>query len=156
PATGPGAATRLASPRRKVYALAAGLVVFLVVLALTLWRRTGEESRPKATAPNSEQKVAASVKRPILMQLQPSRQITYDPGLEDWPAWSPDGERIVYAADADGFKNLFVRSLKTDQVTRLTRTNRDEIMPVWNPANPDEIVFVRSQQDGGKLELSDV
>ena len=126
--------------------------------AVLAWIALPERARnPAGTVAHSKsQSGDAKPAPPLILRLEPSRQVTYDPGLEDWPSWAPDGDRVAYSAEIDGFKNLVVRSLKTGEVAPLARTNRDEIMAAWNPANPDEVVFVRHKLPGGKLELSDV
>ena len=38
-------------------------------------------------------------------------QLTFSEGLEEWPAWSPDGTRLAYVAESGGYRHLFVRTL---------------------------------------------
>ncbi|HEU5305232.1 MAG TPA: protein kinase [Gemmatimonadales bacterium] len=82
-------------------------------------------------------------------------QLTVAAGVEEWPAWSPDGTRLVYAAEADGFKQLFVRTLATGEERRLTNSQRDEIQPAWSP-DGKRLAFVRANAVRGKLEPSDI
>jgi Tol biopolymer transport system component len=82
-------------------------------------------------------------------------QLTVADGVEEWPAWSPDGSRLIYAAEANGFRQLFVRTLATGEERRLTRSSRDDIQPAWS-ADGRHLAFVRANTPGGKLEPSDI
>jgi Tol biopolymer transport system component len=41
------------------------------------------------------------------------------PGRNDGPVWSPDGERVIWAADRDGPQNLFVKNVNDGAPERL-------------------------------------
>lgn len=54
------------------------------------------------------------------------------------PAWSPDGKRIAFTSLRDGYMELYMINLETNQVTRLTRAQDitraiHARMPAWNP-----------------------
>ena len=40
-----------------------------------------------------------------------SRSSASGKGLEEWPAWSPDGKLLAYVAEVGGFRQLFVRPM---------------------------------------------
>ncbi|HVS02405.1 MAG TPA: protein kinase [Thermoanaerobaculia bacterium] len=82
-------------------------------------------------------------------------QLTSGAAVEEWPAWSPDGSRLVYSADVGGYKNLFLRQLAGGEVTRLTEGRRDDIQAAWFP-DGRRLLFVRSNRPDGKLQPSDV
>jgi eukaryotic-like serine/threonine-protein kinase len=82
-------------------------------------------------------------------------QLTTGEGVEEWPAWSPDGTRLAYVSEVGGFRQLFVRTLATGEERRLTRDTRDDIQPAWS-ADGRRLVFVRATADSGKLEPSDL
>ena len=82
-------------------------------------------------------------------------QITTGEGVEEWPAWSPDGTRLAYVAEADGFRQIFVRTLASGEERRLTRGPRDDIQPAWSP-DGRRLAFVRATADSGKLEPADL
>ncbi len=48
-------------------------------------------------------------------------------------AWSPDGRYIAFSALANGFSNLFLYDLKTDEVKQLTNDEYAELQPAWSP-----------------------
>ena len=71
-------------------------------------------------------------------------QLTDDPGLEFMAAWSPDGDRLAYAAGAtqDGPSELFVLDLDGGDVQQVTSTpDRCESAPTWTP-DGEELVYV--------------
>ncbi len=82
-------------------------------------------------------------------------QLTTGAGVEEWPAWSPDGARLAYVAEVDGFRQLFVRTLASGEERRVTRGARDDIQPAWSPDGA-RLVFVRATADSGKLAPSDL
>jgi len=74
-------------------------------------------------------------------------QVTTDPGHDGWPAWSPDGNTLVFASDRDGGRfHLFAIPAEGGAVTQLTFGASDEFDPEWAP-NEDWIVYV-SNPDG--------
>ena len=79
------------------------------------------------------------------------RQLSYGSGLQQDPAWSPDGSRIAYAADHAGNADLWVQTIGESEPVRLTSSPFNDWQPSWSP-NGDEIVF-RSERDGGGLYL---
>jgi WD40-like Beta Propeller Repeat len=80
-------------------------------------------------------------------------QVTTAEGLHGFPTWSPDGRRIAYSREVNGFKKVFIKPLDAEpqQITG----NFDDIQPRFTP-NGDAILFVRSNQHSGKLEPGDV
>jgi Tol biopolymer transport system component/serine/threonine protein kinase len=81
-------------------------------------------------------------------------QLTTTEGLHEFPAWAPDGNRIAYCRDVNGFKKIFVKPLQGEP-QQLTSGNTDDIQPRWTP-DGQAILFVRSNQSNGKLEPGDV
>jgi hypothetical protein len=82
-------------------------------------------------------------------------QVTAAAGLEQWPAWFPDGARLVYSAETDGYLHLVERVLETGAERPLTSGPRDDIQAAVAP-DGDQIAFVRSKLLGGRLQPSDV
>ncbi len=57
----------------------------------------------------------------------------YDPGLQDPPAWSPDGKQLLYtAASARGDTDIFVVDVDTGEVTNLTNLPGADKSAVWS------------------------
>nr|MBA3498476.1 PD40 domain-containing protein [Gemmatimonadales bacterium] len=82
-------------------------------------------------------------------------QVTFDEAVEEYPAWSPDGRRLVFSRTGDGYRNLFLRQYPGGEERQLTRGRRDDIQATWSPDNRT-IAMVRANGASGKLEPGDV
>ncbi len=70
------------------------------------------------------------------------KALTTIPGADFDPAWSPDGNRIAFTSMRDGRKEIYVLTLSTLAVTRLTNTTGDieNSQPSWSPLG-NQIVY---------------
>jgi Tol biopolymer transport system component len=82
-------------------------------------------------------------------------QLTSSEGLEEWPAWSPDGQQLAYVAEVNGFRQLFVRRMSGGGERQLTTEARDHIQPAWAPDGAS-LAYVRGATATGKLEPDEV
>ncbi|MCU0497688.1 MAG: hypothetical protein MUF87_10085 [Anaerolineae bacterium] len=64
------------------------------------------------------------------------------------PAWSPDGTQIAYTQYQDASWDLYVITLDTESIQRLTFHPSDDAYPSWSP-NGDRLVFT-SKRDGNE------
>jgi serine/threonine-protein kinase len=130
---------------------AAGAVAVLVagLVAFAIFRTT---SREAAEPPRGTSLAGGTVPSGFARKLT---QLSFGEGLEEWPAWSPDGKQLAYIAEVDGYRQVFVRSLPGGGERQLTRARRDHIQPAWS-ADGALIAFVRAATGTGKLEPSEV
>jgi Tol biopolymer transport system component/DNA-binding winged helix-turn-helix (wHTH) protein len=110
---------------------AAGAVLLLAALAAFAWRATDRTS-PRPAAPQR-----------LLTRL------TFDPGLQMEPAWSPDGSMIAYSSDRAGNFDIWVQSTSGGNPVQVTRDPAHDRQPDWSP-DGGHIVF-RSERGGGGL-----
>jgi len=88
---------------------------------------------------------------------QPFRlvQATSAEGVEEFPCFSPGGERIVFSRDEGGIRRLVSLDLESGEEAALTPGLFDEIHPDWSP-DGRTIFFVRAREAGRKLEPRDL
>ncbi len=115
-------------------AFVAAAVAIGVALFTTLWRRP-VSSRP-------------SIATPKLTQL------TFTEGVEEFPAWSPDGNSIVFAGHVAGIRKLFIKRVDSNETQQLTKGDYDDLQPSWSP-DGKRIVFVRGREARRHIEVGD-
>jgi TolB protein len=72
---------------------------------------------------------------------------------EEWPAWSPDGQRLVFTSTADDNQDLYVALANGSERKRLTSDPALDAHPAWSP-DGKQIVFATNRW--GDLELARV
>jgi Tol biopolymer transport system component len=117
---------------RHAWPLAAALAALLLGAALFLyWRRAAMPPPPKLV------------------------QATFEGGIEEYPAWSPDGKNLLYVAQSGLSRKIFRKNLRTGQVAQLTHGDADELQPAWSP-DGSKILFVRAHDVSLKLQPGDM
>jgi Tol biopolymer transport system component/DNA-binding winged helix-turn-helix (wHTH) protein len=77
------------------------------------------------------------------------RQVTYESGLQQQPAWSPDGNALAYAADRSGNLDIWIRQGDSPLAVALTNSPAHESQPAWSPDG--RFVAFRSEVGTGGL-----
>jgi Tol biopolymer transport system component len=114
-------------------ALSAGVTVAACLLLLTAAGLTWYVARPQQeNVPRTE-----------------LRQLTFDPGLQRDPTWSPDGQWLAYAADRFGNLDLYRRSMADPTPIPLTTDPADDSQPDWSPDG--RWIAFRSERNGGGI-----
>src|SRR5678816_1221636 len=60
-------------------------------------------------------------------------QATLSEGVEQFPAWSPDGKSLAYAGEAGSVRKIFIKRFGQDEGVALTNGDNDDIQPDWSP-----------------------
>jgi len=110
------------------------VILLAAILAVVLWR--GRDAAPSHTPPTLA-------------------QVTFAPGVEQFPAWSSDGNRIAYSAEIGGIRKIFTKDLGSGETAQLTRGDHDEIQPAWGPGDRT-VLFVRGREASKRQEPGDV
>src|SRR5271165_6341359 len=82
-------------------------------------------------------------------------QVTFAEGVEEYPAWSPDGKALLYTGEVGKIRKIFRKDLASGQDSQLTRGESDELQPTWSP-DGKRVAFVRAHQPDVKLQPGDV
>ena len=86
---------------------------------------------------------------PVTPQAPLPRRLTFDPGLQTDPTFSPNGESIAYASNKSGNFDLYMQPVAGGNVVQVTTDPANDTQPDWSPKG-GRIVF-RSERDGGGL-----
>ena len=107
------------SPRRKLLAL--GVIALIVIAAAAV--------------------IAYRSRTPVIAVKVPRVQRLTDlPGIEEFPAISPDGRSIVFTASVNGRRQIFVRLIAGSMPVQITRDDVDHQLPRWSP-DGDSLVY---------------
>ena len=76
-------------------------------------------------------------------------RFTFDPASDQYPAWTPDGERVVFSSTRDGGVNLYWKAADgTGQVERLTTSTNIQV-PVDVSPDGMTLLFVELRGETG-------
>jgi Tol biopolymer transport system component len=83
---------------------------------------------------------------PTLASVSP---LTHDPGISEWPTWSPDGSLLAFASNRSGNFEIYVRRVEGGQEVNVTDDKGEDFQPALSP-NGDSVAFVstRSSRSG--------
>ena len=71
-------------------------------------------------------------------------RFTFDPGRDNYPVWSPDGERVVFTSYRDGNPNVFWKAADgTGEAERLTTGATSQISSSWSPDGTTLVLAVQ-------------
>jgi len=132
PALGLSLAARTVPPRPWPRpALGFALVVAAVLVLAVWWGARGRSTALRSSALDSV-------------------PFTATPGIEQYPALSPDGTRLAYTwvTTLGGSRDVFVKQRNADRALRLTSGPGDEYYPVWSP-DGSTIAFYRAGAQSG-------
>jgi len=123
-------------------ALAGGALALAALAAFALWSRSRAD-RGAAAAPAPERRA---------FELVP---LTFDEAVEEWPALSPDGQRVAFVREIGGLRQLFVREIASGGERQLTRGEHDHLQPSFLPSG-EALLVVRARKPGARLEPDDL
>jgi serine/threonine protein kinase len=79
-------------------------------------------------------------------------KITFDPGLEDEPTWSPDGKFLAYTTDERDNFDIIVKPLDGGKPIRIVEHEADDAQASWSP-DGSSIAFVSSRDHADHLSI---
>lgn len=110
--------------RRQLIAVIAG-----VLLAAVIGWRAREYFSPRA------------VQKPFLFQ-----RLTDFAGLEDSPAFSPDGKSVAFVSDSTGSRQIWIRLLGGGPSLQITKDTGDHLEPRWTQDSGSVIYYTPPRQ----------
>jgi serine/threonine-protein kinase len=136
PADPPEPEGAAAGPRRGRWGLAAA--VALAVLAFAVGFALRRPAPPPA---------------PLVGPDTVVRQLTFEPGLETEPSFSPDGNYVAYTTDGQGSLDIVVVPVAGGAARRLVATASDEAQPAWSP-DGTQVAFTAARDADGRLKAT--
>ncbi len=80
-------------------------------------------------------------------------KVTFNPGLEDEPTWSPDGKFLAYTTDEKGNLDIIVLPLGGGKPIWVVDSPADDAQPSWSP-DGSKLAFVSARDRGGRLSVA--
>lgn len=84
----------------------------------------------------------------INIQTKAVTRITNNTDDDDWPAYAPDGKKLVFESGRDGNTQIYVMDIDGKNPQRLSNNHFTERHPAWSP-DGGEIMFL-SNRDGNQ------
>ena len=78
------------------------------------------------------------------------RKVTFEPGLEAEPSFSPDGNYVAYTSNARGSLDIAVLPVAGGQVRYLVESAADEAHPAWSP-DGTRLAYTAAHGESGRL-----
>lgn len=108
-------------------------------------------------SPDSRLIVVAAAKRDIanIYLIEPTGRIITQitkRGMNTDPDFSPAGDLIAFASDADGDDDIYLYNTQTKEVTNLTDNTAKDFSPAFSP-DGQEIVFISNMDNEYKWEI---
>ncbi|MFQ5816621.1 MAG: protein kinase [Terriglobia bacterium] len=71
-------------------------------------------------------------------------RLTHEPGLTEWPSWSPDGSLLAFSSNRSGNFEIYVRRVEGGQEVNVTSDPADDVQPAFSP-DGNSIAFVSTR-----------
>ncbi len=80
-------------------------------------------------------------------------RVTHDPGISEWPTWSPDGRTLAFVSDRAGNFDIFVRRIDGGQEVNVTADPGQDYQPAFSP-DGNQIAFISTRSSAtGMIQI---
>jgi hypothetical protein len=76
-------------------------------------------------------------------------RLTFVPGFQTEPSWSPDGRFVAYSSDQSGNFDIWIQPVAGGNAIQVTRDFANDWQPDWSPDGTR--IVCRSEREGGGL-----
>jgi Tol biopolymer transport system component len=84
---------------------------------------------------------------PMLESVAP---ITHDPGISEYPTWSPDGSLLAFESNRSGDFEVYVRRVEGGQEVNITSDPAQDYQPSFSP-DGNSVAFVSTRSSGSGM-----
>ncbi|HXI01706.1 MAG TPA: hypothetical protein VNI57_00890, partial [Candidatus Saccharimonadales bacterium] len=80
-------------------------------------------------------------------------RLTHDPGISEWPTWSPDGSLLAFASNREGNLEVYVRQVAGGQEVDISDDPGQDFQPAFSP-DGKSIAFISTRSSAtGMIEI---
>ena len=116
-----------------------GKLIVLAIILTTLVACGGEDEEIQSP-PDLNEKEIVDVK-PTSNPTADITRLTNNSSYDYSPFWSPDGTKIAFTSDRDGYEEIYTMNVDGTNQTNISNNNSYEYTPSWSP-------------DGSKIEFN--
>ena len=81
-------------------------------------------------------------------------RFTFFAGQDNFPVWSPDGERLAFASSREGQMNVFWKAADgTGEAERLTTGATVQVSSSWSPDGASQVLYEAHPETGGDIAV---
>ncbi|HEV8337398.1 MAG TPA: protein kinase [Candidatus Polarisedimenticolia bacterium] len=84
------------------------------------------------------------------LRLSEVARLTHDPGLSEWPTWSPDGSLLAFASNRGGNFEIYVRRVDGGQEVNVTNDPSEDFQPAFSP-DGKSLAFVSTRSSRSSM-----
>jgi Tol biopolymer transport system component len=125
------------------------------IVSRCLAKNPGERYQTMAAVAADLRRLRDRMRAPAARAMPRLRQLTFDKAIENFPAISADGQRLIFCREVGDIRKLFLKAIGDGVDEQITDGPHDDIQPAWSPSG-ETVFFVRAREPNSRVEPSDV